>query len=176
MVNGLVCCDVSSYVFDCEAMVMCIVVVGLRTGVRENYAEQIIKLLVYRIRGRCVLKWIALIVVIEGVRFFFFKQKTAYDMLIGDWSSDVCSSDLIIGAWNFPLNMFLGKIAPVIAAGNCVVYKPADATPVTTLEIAAIISEVLPPGVVNVVTGTGAVTGEAMLAHPAIRIDRKSVV
>ncbi|MAO50213.1 MULTISPECIES: aldehyde dehydrogenase [Alcaligenaceae] len=76
----------------------------------------------------------------------------------------------IIGAWNFPLNMFLGKIAPVIAAGNCVVYKPADATPVTTLEIAAIISEVLPPGVVNVVTGTGAVTGEAMLAHPAIRM------
>src|SRR3546814_10320800 len=38
----------------------------------------------------------------------------------------------IIGAWNFPLNMFLGKIAPVIAAGNCVVYKSADATPVTT--------------------------------------------
>jgi len=76
----------------------------------------------------------------------------------------------VIGAWNFPLNMFIGKIAPIIAAGNCVVYKPADATPVTTLEIAALISEVLPAGVVNVVTGTGPLTGEAMLAHPGIRM------
>ncbi|TAL76180.1 MAG: aldehyde dehydrogenase [Burkholderiaceae bacterium] len=76
----------------------------------------------------------------------------------------------IIGAWNFPLNMFIGKIAPAIAAGNCVVYKPADATPLTTLEIAALMNEILPAGVVNVVTGTGPVTGEAMLSHPAIRM------
>lgn len=76
----------------------------------------------------------------------------------------------IIGAWNFPLNMFIGKIAPVLAAGNTVVYKPADLTPVTTLEIVALMGKILPAGVVNVVTGTGAVTGEAMLANPDIRM------
>lgn len=76
----------------------------------------------------------------------------------------------IIGAWNFPLNMFIGKIAPVIAAGNTVVYKPADITPVTTLEIAALMGEILPPGVVNVVTGNGDVTGQAMLNSPGIRM------
>jgi acyl-CoA reductase-like NAD-dependent aldehyde dehydrogenase len=76
----------------------------------------------------------------------------------------------IIGAWNFPLNMFVGKIAPALAAGNTVVYKPADLTPITTLEIAALFGEVLPAGVVNVVTGTGPTTGAAMVDHPDIRM------
>jgi acyl-CoA reductase-like NAD-dependent aldehyde dehydrogenase len=76
----------------------------------------------------------------------------------------------IIGAWNFPLNMFVGKIAPALAAGNTIVYKPADLTPITTLEIAALLGEVLPAGVVNVVTGAGATTGAAMVAHPDIRM------
>jgi acyl-CoA reductase-like NAD-dependent aldehyde dehydrogenase len=75
----------------------------------------------------------------------------------------------IVGAWNFPLNMFVGKIAPALAAGNTVVYKPAELTPITTLEIAALIGEVLPPGVVNVVTGGGDTAGAAMVAHPGIR-------
>lgn len=75
----------------------------------------------------------------------------------------------IIGAWNFPLNMFVGKIAPALAAGNTVVYKPADLTPVTTLEIAALFAEVLPPGVVNVITGRGASTGVALVSHPGVR-------
>lgn len=75
----------------------------------------------------------------------------------------------IIGAWNFPLNMFVGKIAPAIAAGNAVVYKPADSTPVTTLEIAALFAKALPAGVVNVVTGTGPGAGDALVRHPLVR-------
>jgi acyl-CoA reductase-like NAD-dependent aldehyde dehydrogenase len=75
----------------------------------------------------------------------------------------------IIGAWNFPLNMFVGKIAPAIATGNAVIYKPADTTPITTLEIARLIAETLPPGVVNVLTGGGKTTGEAIVSHPDIR-------
>jgi acyl-CoA reductase-like NAD-dependent aldehyde dehydrogenase len=75
----------------------------------------------------------------------------------------------IIGAWNFPLNMFAGKIAPAIATGNAVVYKPADATPITTLELARLIADTLPPGVVNVLTGAGKTTGEAIVSHPDIR-------
>lgn len=74
----------------------------------------------------------------------------------------------IIGAWNFPLNMFLGKIAPAIATGNAIIYKPADTTPITTLEIAKLIAETLPPGIVNVLTGRGPTTGEAIVSHPDI--------
>ncbi|MFY7913667.1 MAG: aldehyde dehydrogenase family protein [Rubrivivax sp.] len=75
----------------------------------------------------------------------------------------------IIGAWNFPLNMFVGKIAPALAAGNTVVYKPADATPLTTLEIAELFAQVLPRGVLNVVTGRGPSTGAALVGHPGVR-------
>lgn len=75
----------------------------------------------------------------------------------------------IIGAWNFPLNMFAGKIAPAIATGNAVVYKPAELTPITTLELARLAIDVLPPGVINVVTGSGRGAGEAIVSHPDIR-------
>jgi acyl-CoA reductase-like NAD-dependent aldehyde dehydrogenase len=75
----------------------------------------------------------------------------------------------IIGAWNFPLNMFVGKIAPAIAVGNAVVYKPAEATPITTLEFARLAGQYLPPGVVNVITGTGRGAGLSLVAHPDVR-------
>jgi aldehyde dehydrogenase (NAD+) len=67
--------------------------------------------------------------------------------------------------WNFPLLMLAWKIAPALAAGNTVVLKPAEFTPLTALAFAAICSEAgLPDGVVNVVTGDGA-TGAALVAH-----------
>ena len=75
----------------------------------------------------------------------------------------------IMGAWNFPLNMFAGKIAPAIAVGNTVVYKAPEPTPLTTLELAALIGEILPPGVVNVISGAGGTAGQALVAHPDIR-------
>ena len=75
----------------------------------------------------------------------------------------------IMGAWNFPLNMFAGKIAPALAVGNTVIYKAPEPTPLTTLELAAAIGEILPPGVVNVVTGGGKTAGRALVAHPDIR-------
>ena len=75
----------------------------------------------------------------------------------------------ILGAWNFPINMFVGKIAPALATGNAVVYKPAEPTPITTLEFARMLGEILPPGVINVVTGNGETAGAAIVAHPGIR-------
>ncbi|KLU60649.1 putative aldehyde dehydrogenase AldA [Peptococcaceae bacterium CEB3] len=68
--------------------------------------------------------------------------------------------------WNFPLLMAAWKIAPALAAGNCVVIKPSSATPLSILELAKILDQVLPPGVVNVVTGRGSTTGNHMLSHP----------
>jgi aldehyde dehydrogenase (NAD+) len=68
--------------------------------------------------------------------------------------------------WNFPLLMLAWKIAPALAAGNTVVLKPAEFTPLTALAFAEICREAgLPPGVVNIVTGDGA-TGAALVEHP----------
>ncbi|WP_315309513.1 gamma-aminobutyraldehyde dehydrogenase [Rothia dentocariosa] len=68
--------------------------------------------------------------------------------------------------WNYPLMMALWKLGPALAAGNTVVLKPSDTTPESTLELARLIGEIYPAGVVNVVLGTGE-TGEAMVGHPA---------
>ena len=70
--------------------------------------------------------------------------------------------------WNFPLLMLAWKIAPALAAGNTVVLKPAETTPLTALLFAEICQQAeLPPGVVNIVTGAGA-TGQTLVEHPAV--------
>ncbi|MGN6325505.1 aldehyde dehydrogenase family protein [Pseudolysinimonas sp.] len=70
--------------------------------------------------------------------------------------------------WNFPLMMLAWKIAPALAAGNTVVLKPAETTPLTALLFAEIVQQAdLPPGVVNIVTGAGA-TGQALVRHPGV--------
>ena len=66
--------------------------------------------------------------------------------------------------WNYPLNMAVWKIAPALAAGNTVVLKPAEATPLTTLLLAEIVAEHTPPGTLNVVLGDRS-TGAALVAH-----------
>ncbi len=70
--------------------------------------------------------------------------------------------------WNYPLMMAIWKFAPAIAAGNTVVLKPAETTPITTLRLAELTAEILPKGVLNVVTGPGEPTGEALISHPDV--------
>jgi aldehyde dehydrogenase (NAD+) len=71
--------------------------------------------------------------------------------------------------WNFPLLMLAWKIAPALAAGNTVVLKPAETTPLTALLFADICQQAdLPPGVVNIITGAGK-TGALLVAHPAVK-------
>jgi betaine-aldehyde dehydrogenase len=67
--------------------------------------------------------------------------------------------------WNYPMMMAVWKFAPAIAAGNAVVLKPSDTTPETTLKLAEIAAEFLPPGVFNVITGDRG-TGRALVEHP----------
>ncbi len=67
--------------------------------------------------------------------------------------------------WNYPLMMAVWKVAPALAAGNTVVLKPSDTTPVTTLRLAQLAARVLPPGVLNVVCGDRD-TGRALVGHP----------
>ena len=73
-----------------------------------------------------------------------------------------------IAPWNYPLMMAAWKIAPAIAAGNTVVIKPSEQTPLTALKLARIVADVLPEGVVNVVVGRGASVGQALIDHPNV--------
>lgn len=75
-----------------------------------------------------------------------------------------------IAPWNYPLMMASWKIAPVIAAGNTVVLKPSEHTPLSALRLAEICAEFLPEGVVNVVTGNGSGVGAQLVAHPRVRM------
>jgi betaine-aldehyde dehydrogenase len=67
--------------------------------------------------------------------------------------------------WNYPLMMAIWKIAPALAAGNTVVLKPAETTPLSTVRFAEWASGVLPPGVLNVITGRGEPAGQALIEH-----------
>jgi len=70
--------------------------------------------------------------------------------------------------FNFPILMAAWKIAPAVAAGNCTIVKPASATPWSILKLAEVIGHLIPPGVLNIVTGPGAEIGRALAANPRI--------
>jgi aminomuconate-semialdehyde/2-hydroxymuconate-6-semialdehyde dehydrogenase len=75
-----------------------------------------------------------------------------------------------ISPWNLPLYLFTWKIAPALAAGNCVIAKPSEVTPVTSYLLSLICQEAgLPPGVLNIVHGTGPNAGEAIVTHPDVK-------
>ncbi|HEY1889072.1 MAG TPA: gamma-aminobutyraldehyde dehydrogenase [Steroidobacteraceae bacterium] len=75
-----------------------------------------------------------------------------------------------IAPWNYPLMMAAWKIAPAIAAGNTLVLKPSEQTPLTALKLAEALAELLPPGVVNVVCGRGEPVGRMLVSHPRVRM------
>lgn len=70
--------------------------------------------------------------------------------------------------WNFPILMAAWKLAPALAAGNCIVLKPAEQTPVSILVLMELIQDLLPPGVLNIVNGFGEEVGKALASNPRI--------
>jgi aldehyde dehydrogenase len=74
----------------------------------------------------------------------------------------------LIVPFNFPLLMAAWKLAPALAAGNCAILKPASPTPWSVLKLAEVIEDVVPPGVINIVTGPGAEIGKALAANPRL--------
>ncbi|UUS57535.1 MULTISPECIES: aldehyde dehydrogenase family protein [unclassified Acinetobacter] len=70
--------------------------------------------------------------------------------------------------WNFPILMAAWKLAPALAAGNCIVLKPAEQTPVSILVLAELIQDLLPPGVLNIVNGYGVEVGRPLATNPRI--------
>ena len=115
----------------------------------------------------------------EGTNFRFFanlvlKHETE-EILDGEGSVNrIIRQPLgIVGCispWNLPLYLFTWKIAPAIAAGNCVIGKPSELTPYTAFKLGEICQEAeLPDGVLNIVQGTGMNAGSAIVAHPKIK-------
>ena len=75
-----------------------------------------------------------------------------------------------IAPWNYPLMMMAWKLAPAIAGGNTVVFKPSEQTPLTALKLAKVLADILPEGVVNVVLGRGESVGNPLINHPKINM------
>ena len=75
-----------------------------------------------------------------------------------------------IAPWNYPLMMMAWKLAPAVAGGNTVVFKPSEQTPLTALKLARVLAEVLPEGVVNIVLGRGESVGNALINHARVNM------
>src|SRR5215218_6933251 len=75
-----------------------------------------------------------------------------------------------ITPWNYPLMTAIWKIGPALATGNTLVLKPAETTPITTIELAEYAAEIFPNGVINVVTGHGQPAGSSLVTHPGVEM------
>jgi betaine-aldehyde dehydrogenase len=115
-------------------------------------------------------------VMLDNLRFFAGAARTLEGRAAGEYLEGYTSFTRrepvgVIGQvtpWNYPLMMAIWKFGPALAAGNTVVLKPAETTPITTLRLAELIADILPKGVLNIVTGPGQPTGEALINHPEV--------
>jgi betaine-aldehyde dehydrogenase len=115
-------------------------------------------------------------VMIDNLRFFAGAARCLEGRAAGEYMEGYTSFTRreavgVIGQitpWNYPLMMAIWKLGPAIAAGNTVVLKPAETTPMTTLRFAELVADILPAGVLNVVAGPGRPTGEALISHPDV--------
>ncbi|MBI2778011.1 MAG: gamma-aminobutyraldehyde dehydrogenase [Chloroflexi bacterium] len=115
-------------------------------------------------------------VVVDNLRFFagagrVLEGKAANEYTAGRTSMvrrEPVGVVASIAPWNYPIMMAGWKIGPALMAGNTVILKPSARTPLTALVLAEIAAETLPPGVLNVITGTGAEIGDALVGHPQV--------
>jgi aminobutyraldehyde dehydrogenase len=114
--------------------------------------------------------------VADCFRFFAGAARTMHGPVAGEYLAGFTSMirrDPIgvigsIAPWNYPLMMAAWKLAPALAGGNTIVLKPSEHTPLTALKLAKVIAGIFPEGVVNVITGRGATTGNALINHPKV--------
>ena len=113
---------------------------------------------------------------IDTFRFMAGAGRTGTTIAAGEYVDDVTSMILreplgVIGMvtpWNYPLLMVAWKLAPALMVGNTIVLKPSEVTPLTTLRLVEIAKDILPPGVLNVVNGTGKTVGRALSGHTGV--------
>ncbi|QNQ53371.1 gamma-aminobutyraldehyde dehydrogenase [Serratia liquefaciens] len=115
---------------------------------------------------------------IDVFRFFAGAVRTQQGQLAGEYiegHTSMIRRDPIgvvasIAPWNYPLMMAAWKIAPALAAGNTVVFKPSEHTPLTILALVPALQEILPSGVLNIVYGGGEGVGSHLVGHPQVRL------
>ena len=115
-------------------------------------------------------------VVVDNLRFFagagrVLEGKAANEYVAGRTSMirrEPVGVVASIAPWNYPIMMAGWKIGPALMAGNTVILKPSARTPLTALVLAEIAADILPPGVLNVITGTGAGIGDLLVGHPLV--------
>ena len=111
-------------------------------------------------------------------RFFAGAARTMTGAVAGEYAAGFTSMirrDPVgvvasIAPWNYPLMMAAWKLSPALAAGNTVILKPSENTPLTALKLATILAELFPAGVVNIVTGRGESVGATLVGHPGVRM------
>ncbi len=111
-------------------------------------------------------------------RFFAAAARTPHGALAGEYlpgytsmiRRDPVGVVASIAPWNYPLMMAAWKLGPALAAGNTVVLKPSEQTPLTALKLAELLAELFPKGVVNIVCGRGESVGAPLVAHPRVRM------
>src|SRR5467141_1913032 len=114
--------------------------------------------------------------IVDCFRFFAGAARTLEGRAVGEYMQGFTSmlrreAIGVVGSiapWNYPLMMAAWKIAPALAAGNTVVLKPSEWTPLTALRLAELAEDIFPPGVLNVVTGDGEPVGAALVRHPGV--------
>jgi aminobutyraldehyde dehydrogenase len=114
--------------------------------------------------------------VADCFRFFAGAARTLHGPLAGEYlagHTSMIRRDPVgvvgsIAPWNYPLLMAAWKTAPALAAGNTVVIKPSEQTPLSTLLLAQVAAEIFPKGVLNVITGRGATVGQPLVEHPKV--------
>ena len=116
--------------------------------------------------------------IVDVFRFFAGAARAQHGALAGEYlpgftsmiRRDPVGVVASIAPWNYPLMMAAWKLAPALAAGNTVVLKPSEQTPLTALKLGEYLLELFPKGVVNVICGRGESVGAPLAAHPAVRM------
>jgi aminobutyraldehyde dehydrogenase len=116
--------------------------------------------------------------VADVFRFFAGAARTLTGAVAGEYTAGFTSMvrrDPVgvvasIAPWNYPLMMAAWKLSPALAAGNAVVLKPSENTPLTSLKLAEMLAGLFPAGVVNIITGRGESVGSTLVSHPGVRM------
>ncbi len=116
--------------------------------------------------------------IVDVFRFFAGASRCLNGLAAGEYMADHTSMirrDPLgvvasIAPWNYPLMMAAWKLAPALAAGNCVVIKPSEITPLTAFALAEVMNDIFPAGVVNVLFGRGPTVGDALTGHDKVRM------
>ena len=114
--------------------------------------------------------------VVDNLRFFASAARCQEGKAAGEYLAGYTSMIRrepigvvgLIAPWNYPLMMAIWKIGPALAAGNTVVLKPSEQTPLSALRLAELAADIFPPGVLNVITGHGLPVGAPLVAHPKV--------